>query len=79
MPAIALPGGGPVNSPKHTHTAPLAVIASDDADYERLHLARDAVVPSGGWAGFAGVFPTRPSETWECSLWPIHMYGHKSR
>jgi len=30
---------------KHARTGPLAVIASDDADYERLGLARSAVAP----------------------------------
>src|ERR1700738_4417029 len=32
-------------SPKQVHSQPLAVIASDDADYTRLNLARDAVAP----------------------------------
>ncbi|MDQ6806114.1 MAG: hypothetical protein M3065_14410 [Actinomycetota bacterium] len=30
---------------KHAHSAPLAVIASEDGDYERFNLARDAVAP----------------------------------
>jgi hypothetical protein len=30
---------------KHGDTAPLAVIASEDADYERFNLSRDAVAP----------------------------------
>lgn len=34
-----------MSSLKPEHTAPLAVIASEDADYERLNLARDAVAP----------------------------------
>jgi hypothetical protein len=34
-----------MSSPKQAHPAPLAVIASEDADYERLGLARDAVAP----------------------------------
>jgi hypothetical protein len=34
-----------MSSPKHAPSAPLAVIASEDADYERLGLARDAVAP----------------------------------
>jgi hypothetical protein len=34
-----------MRSPKHTHSAPLAVIASEDGDYERLGLARNAVAP----------------------------------
>jgi hypothetical protein len=32
-----------MSSLKPTHTAPLAVMASEDADYERLGLARDAI------------------------------------
>jgi hypothetical protein len=32
-------------SGKQVHSGPLAVIASDDADYTRLNLARDAVAP----------------------------------
>ncbi len=34
-----------MSSLNHTDEAPLAVIASDDADYERLGLAREAVAP----------------------------------
>lgn len=34
-----------MSSPKPGPTAPLAVIASEDADYERLNLARGAVAP----------------------------------
>src|ERR1700736_3095721 len=34
-----------MNSLKHAHAAPLAVIASEDTDYERLGLARDVVAP----------------------------------
>jgi predicted secreted hydrolase len=34
-----------MGSLKHGHTAPLAVIASEDADYERWGLARHAVAP----------------------------------
>jgi hypothetical protein len=34
-----------MSSPKDEHTTPLAVVASEDADYERLGLARDAVAP----------------------------------
>jgi hypothetical protein len=34
-----------MSSLKPESTAPLAVIAGEDADYERLNLARDAVAP----------------------------------
>jgi hypothetical protein len=34
-----------MSSPKDEHTTPLAVVASEDADYERLGLARDAIAP----------------------------------
>jgi hypothetical protein len=34
-----------MRSPKNTHSAPLAVIASADSDYERFHLARNAIAP----------------------------------
>ncbi len=34
-----------MSSLKRAHTAPLAVIGSEDADYERFNLARDAVAP----------------------------------
>jgi hypothetical protein len=34
-----------MSSLKHTDEAPLAVIASEDGDYERLGLAREAVAP----------------------------------
>jgi hypothetical protein len=34
-----------MSSLEHAHSAPLAVIASEDADYERFNLARDAVAP----------------------------------
>jgi hypothetical protein len=34
-----------VSSIKQSHTAPLAVMASEDADYERWGLARDAIAP----------------------------------
>jgi CrtC N-terminal lipocalin domain len=34
-----------MSSPEHAHSAPLAVIASEDGDYERFNLARNAVAP----------------------------------
>jgi hypothetical protein len=34
-----------MSSLRHAHTTPTAVIASEDADYERFNLARDAVAP----------------------------------
>ena len=34
-----------MSSLKHAHSAPLAVIASEDGDYERFNLARNSVAP----------------------------------